>query len=937
MGHSSQVHIAAFLMLLATIVLLVAGTRAWKRGGLDGRLFGAVLFAACFWLTGSALGLLLPTLTLKLYSGRIEYIGIAVLPPVWLLFAVSLSSKRRWLSRRTIAAVMVVPAITIALIWTTSYQGLHWSAVSFDADASPTGLVVERGPWFWIHTVYSYSALLGSNIALVVMFARAMRLYRRHALLMIIGLQVPWLTNIGYLLLGGPTTVDPTPLAVAFSGLLLAWGLWRWHLLDIRPLPRARSIEGMSDGVIALDHYQRIVDYNTAAATLLDFDGRTVLGSQLDEAVPALAALQITDELTANMRIEVPDAVSAGSNRVLETRLSAVNENGSRTSGHWLVIVRDITEQDRAERLLRAAEARYRTLIEQMPAVTYIRKWSDELEPIYVSPQVQDLLGYDAEAICSDEPPIWAELIHVEDQEHVLMTHRRAAQLYGNFAAEYRLRRASGEIVWVRDEAVIIGDDNGGPLRWQGVIADVTQQKQLESQLEHYAFYDTLTGLPNRALLLDRLRHSLSRVAREDKLVGVLFIDLDGFKIINDTLGHEAGDRVLEAVAQRLEANLRPGDTAGRLGGDEFVVVIESVESPDTVLFVAERIIDEIRQPMVVTGQEVVVTASVGVRTSTPGDSSPDEFLRDADIAMYWAKSRGRSRAAIFDTSMLVHQWNRLGLETELRAALRDGQMEVYYQPIVSIGAGRITGFEALLRWMHPERGELPPSDFLQTAEEAGLMMQIDRWVLNTACRQVAGWRERLKGREGWSDLSISVNITPKHVEQPTLIDDISHALRQSGLSAEYLTLEITENHTMRDVSMAGKRLEQIAQLGAKVIIDDFGTGYSALAYLREFPVSGIKIDRSFVSGLGIRADETSLVNAVVSLAHSFNLEVTAEGIETRGQWSDLDSLGAELGQGYLIARPLSAADIDAYIESGDLAAVVRFPETPRLRIVSGE
>ena len=935
MSQSGQIAIAVVLSLSAMVSLVVAA-RAWRRKQIDAMLFSAVMLLVGIWLAGYAAEILLDSLSSKLVAARIQYIGIALVPPAWLLFALSHTSRYRWVNWRTAVALAIIPLITIALAWTSSFHDLLWSSTELDPEASASGVVVEYGDWFWVHTAYSYALLAGSYIALIVMFVRAMRFHRRQASVMLAGLTAPWLANVVYLLGGSVVSVDPTSLGLVFSGVVLAWGLWRWRLLDVKPMPRARSVEGMRDGVVVLDHQFRVVDFNPAAASLIGFDERGTIGQTLSNVVPALADFQNDARSREHFRFQVEGPASRQGGRVLEASISGFDEDPIAERRYWHIIARDVTEQDRAERRLREAEQRYRRLAEQIPAVTYIREWSDRLVPNYLSPRIQDLLGFEHEVICAGGPPTWEQLIFLEDLDSVLSLHRSAAERQDTFAAEYRLRSASGGGVWVRDEAVVIADDDGRPLHWQGVIVDVTDQKQLEMQLERHAFYDLLTGLPNRALLLDRLRQSLSRIEREAKLVGVLFIDLDGFKIINDTLGHAAGDHVLREVAQRITSCLRTGDTAGRLGGDEFVVVVESIDDPRVIVQIADRIISRIRQPVSIGEQEVVVSCSVGIRTSRAGEASPEDLLRDADIAMYWAKNRGRSQAVVFDPAMLAHRWNRLGLEAELRAAIKDEQLAIYYQPIVSLASSRITGFEALLRWIHPERGEILPDEFLHVAEESDLIIPIDRWMLETACRQMAGWQASLVDEHD-PLLSISVNMTPDHIQQPSVISDIERALERSGLPAGQLTLEITESHTMQDALAFGERLDEIRRLGVKVIIDDFGTGYSALAYLRKFSIAGIKIDRSFVGGLGTRPDDTSLVDAVVSIARSFDLEVTAEGVETGSQWSDLLALGVEYGQGHFIARPLSAVAIGEAAASGNLTALIDLPDQPHLKIVGGE
>lgn len=915
------------------MVSLVVAARAWRRKHVDAVLLSAVMLLVGVWLSGYAAEILLDSLSSKLIAARIQYIGIALVPPAWFLFALSHTSRYRWVDGRTAAMLAVIPSITIALAWTNSSHELLWSSIELDPGSSASGVVVEYGAWFWVHTAYSYALLAASYIALIVIFVRAMRFHRRQASVMLAGLTAPWLANVVYLLQGNVISVDPTSLGLVFSGVILAWGLWRWRLLDVKPMPRARSVEGMRDGVIVLDHHYRIVDFNPAAAALIGFNKRGAIGQLLSNVVPTLAELHYHSQIREHYRFQVDNSASGQDGQVLEASISGFDEDPTGERSYWHVIVRDVTEQDRAERRLLEAEQRYRRLVEQLPAVTYIREWSDRLVPVYLSPRIKDLLGFESEAICAGGPSTWEQLIFIEDLDGVLGLHRSATERQDVFAAEYRLRGASGGSVWVRDEAVVIADDEGRPLHWQGVIVDVTDQKQLETQLERHAFYDLLTGLPNRALLLDRLRHSLSRIEREAKLVGVLFIDLDGFKIINDTLGHAAGDQVLREVAQRITSCLRTGDTAGRLGGDEFVVVVESIDDPQAIVQIADRIISRVQQPVTSGEQEVFVSCSVGIRTSRAGEASTEDLLRDADIAMYWAKSRGRSQAVVFEPPMLAHRWNRLGLEAELRAAIKDEQLAIYYQPVVSLRTGRITGFEALLRWIHPERGEILPDEFLHVAEDSDLIIPIDRWMLETACRHMAGWQARL-GDEFDPPLSISVNVTPDHIKQPSVIADIESALKRSGLPAGQLTLEITESHTMQDVPTFGARLEEIRRLGVKAVIDDFGTGYSALAYLRQFPIAGIKIDRSFVSGLGTGPDDTSLVKAVVSIARSFDLDVTAEGIESPAQWTDLRALGVDYGQGIYLAHPLPVVMIEESLDSGNLMTLIDLPDQPQLKIV---
>lgn len=437
-----------------------------------------------------------------------------------------------------------------------------------------------------------------------------------------------------------------------------------------------------------------------------------------------------------------------------------------------------------------------------------------------------------------------------------------------------------------------------------GTVHDITERKALEDQLAYQAFHDALTGLPNRALLTDRLEHALARAERSESSVAVLFLDLDRFKIVNDSLGHEVGDELLKAVGRRLQRCLRPEDTAARIGGNEFVVLLEDIASASYAVRVAERIIAALRTPFDVAGHEMVVTTSIGIALSSHGHGASD-LLRDADVAMYRAKDKGKARYQVFDPSMNALAMRRLELENQLRRGIERGELRVYHQPKVEISDGRVVGMEALVRWEHPERGLIPPAEFVALAEETGLILPLGRWVLEEACRQAKEWQEL------YSDCrpTMSVNLSARQLQQPNLLEEISEVLGATELEPCGLVLEITESVIMEDAEANIATLEGLKGLGVKLAIDDFGTGYSSLAYLKRFPVDVIKIDRSFVHGLGVSPKEAAIVQAVIDLAEALGLEPIAEGIESAEQARQLLEMGCYVGQGYHFTRPLPSTE----------------------------
>ena len=440
-------------------------------------------------------------------------------------------------------------------------------------------------------------------------------------------------------------------------------------------------------------------------------------------------------------------------------------------------------------------------------------------------------------------------------------------------------------------------------LDYQQVLATLREQ---EERLRVAAQYDHLTGLPNRTLFLERLREAM----RDDQEFAVLFVDLDGFKVVNDSLGHAAGDALLIQVANRISHSLRERDTAARFGGDEFLILLDGVADPYTPTQVAERLHAALAPPFRLQGQEVVVTASIGITLGGPRYADPEDLVRDADIAMYWSKSQQKGSHALFDVAMHAKAVVRLQIETELRRAIERGELEVHYQPIVQLVGGRTRAFEALIRWRHPTRGLVLPEHFLAVAEETGLAIPIGRWVIVESCRQLAAW-QRTPGRE---DLRISVNVSNRQFWQGGLVDDVAEALRVSRLHPRCLAFEITEGVIMNNVGLARKMLEDLHNLGCELHIDDFGTGYSSLEALHRLPIDALKIDRSFVARLGVDAKSSALVHTIVLMGGNLGLQLIAESVETEEQRDHLLRLGCAYGQGHLFSQPVPAEEAERLI-----------------------
>jgi diguanylate cyclase (GGDEF)-like protein/PAS domain S-box-containing protein len=575
-----------------------------------------------------------------------------------------------------------------------------------------------------------------------------------------------------------------------------------------------------------------------------------------------------------------------------------------------LARIRTQVSHKHAEEALRESEERY--ALAARGANDGLWDWNLLDNLIYFSPRWKSMLGYQEEEI-GNSPEAWLDRIHIADRERV--KNEIDAHLQGrtpHFESENRVQHKDGTFRWILSRGLAVRDASGNASRMAGSQTDITEGKVA----------DALTGLPNRLLFLDRLVRLIEHTKRhKDYLFAVLFLDLDGFKMINDSLGHVAGDQLLVEVAKRLEKCLRVSDTItrieklftlARLGGDEFTILLDQVKDSSDATLVAERLMKAMEAPFALCGKKVFTSVSIGIALSDIGYEKPEDMLRDADTAMYRAKSLGKARYEVFDLEMRASVIARLQLETDLRDALEREEFRNFYQPIVCLKSGTITGFEALLRWQHPTRGLLQPCDFIPVAEETGMIRDLGWWNLRQACRQIGVWNA---SRNGQPPLTMSVNLSVKQFLQPNLVSAIGKLLFETATSPEILKLEITESTVMADPSAAVEMLSQIKSLGIQLSIDDFGTGYSSLSYLHRFPLDTLKIDGSFTKTISQGGESTEIVRTILPMANSLHLNVIAEGVETAEQLAILRQLHCEYAQGYYFSKPVSAEEAAALLE----------------------
>jgi diguanylate cyclase (GGDEF)-like protein/PAS domain S-box-containing protein len=669
--------------------------------------------------------------------------------------------------------------------------------------------------------------------------------------------------------------------------------------------------EGVPVGLYRTTPAGRMLDANSALVRILGYPS---LKSLLETNV---ADIYVDPEDRSRWQRALQQAVSAQS---FETRVRRFDGSviwvrfgvrAFRGDGGEILryegALEDVTDRRRAEEALRSSEERFRSLVQN--ASDLISILDSEGLVRYESPSHQRFLGVGPEEHAGRSV---RDLVHPDDRDIVDEALRKLVLQPDEIVTfEYRLRHLDGS--WRVLEST--ASNLLGQPAVSGIVLnsrDITDRKLAEEKLLHDALHDELTGLPNRALFMDRLRQSMDRSRREpERLTVVLFLDLDRFKIVNDSLGHLVGDELLIQIADSLAAVLRPADTIARVGGDEFAILLEGSRDVNDAVRVADRIHERLSSPINLGGHEVFITASIGIAVHTPEYERPEDLLRDADTAMYRAKASGRACHVVFNRVMHRFVMARLQLETDLRRAVDRGQLRIHYQPFVDLASGEVAGFEALLRWHHPRRGLLPPDEFLPVAEETGLIVPMGRFVLLEGCRQIREFQRKYPER---GKLKLSVNLSNKQFFQADLFDQIEEAFAASGLEPSCLGLEITEGVIIRHADSAASRFSRLKSMGVQLYLDDFGKGYSSLNYLHRFPMDLLKIDRSFTSRIEEAEGNLAIVRAIVTLAHQLGMQVVAEGIQTAEQRRMLTDLGCEYGQGFFISEPVAADGADALL-----------------------
>ena len=673
-------------------------------------------------------------------------------------------------------------------------------------------------------------------------------------------------------------------------------------------------IDQAPDGIVTLDSSGRIETFNPSAEALFGYSTEEASELVLSRLVPMCSPLQLPN-LVGKDGAECGAQRKDGSIFPAELTLSRIElEDRVR----YTAIIRDVSARKQAAEELRESQERF--ALAAQGANDGLWDWNLKTDEVYYSPRWKAMIGEEAGTV-TGEPSEWLDRIHPEDLgafRSQMADHSSGSTAH--FEVEYRIRHAGGEYLWMLSRGLAVRDDEGKATRIAGSQTDITSRKQNERRLLHQALHDPLTGLHNRSYFLSELERVRRQSAIEGgRLFGLLFLDLDRFKLVNDSLGHVVGDQLLVKIAEQLRECLRPGDIICRLGGDEFAVLVDHLKDTEGATRLAKRIQAKLEEPVRVGTQEVFTAVSIGIALSSDGRLSPEDMLRDADTAMYRAKASGRARYEIFDQGMHTQAVMQLKVENDLRRAVERGELIVEYQPIVRLTDGRVVSCEALMRWQHPERGLLQPSEFIGVAEETGTIGGLTEWLLEAVCLQSVEW-----AAQGLPPIRIALNVSPRQLLSQGFDDLVVAAARRHDVPLSALQLEFTESAFLETTDIAKETLSALSAAGVRISLDDFGTGYSSLVYLHRFPLDVIKIDRSFIGRIPEDSDSAAIAGGLIALAHSLNLEVVAEGVESPAQLAFLIERKCDLVQGFALGRPVRPEAFAAKLLSGvDIRQIV--------------
>ena len=926
--------VASLPQIISLVVLIILAQATWRRRA-NVRwtyYFLLVLFSIAIWDIADILELFSTSLDTYYVVIKIAYIGIATLPSFWFLFTIAYIGKESWFSPLKIILSAIIPALT--LVFTFFDESLHLmrTVISYNPTGQFSIIEVQYGPWFWVHSANSYLLLLLGAILLIQSALTTSGLYVGQKLFLVFASFIPWISNILYLT--NITNTDYTSSAFTFLCLTLVINMFRYQFLNIVPIAREMIFENISDSVIVLDREDRIIDLNPASRLTFNITPDEKLGKKFSEVFPDFSSLLEKSVLLKEFREEVGiphespieyftvqinhmrskrgDDLgkvvvlrNSSEQKFARLELQKLNlELESRVEQRTAELIQELETRKQIESALRQSEERYSLAI--LGANDGVWDWDLKSGKVFYSPRWKSMLGFSDEDVESSID-FWFKQVHPDDLELLKVEIARHIDNETEFFEfTHRIFNKDGSLHNMLCRGMAKRGEDKIAYRMSGSLTDITRQKQYEEQILHDAFHDSLTNLPNRAFLLERIAHSIQRAKRMEKeQFAVLFLDLDRFKNINDSLGHSFGDRILNICGDRLRESVRAIDTVARPGGDEFVVLIDSISTTQEVQVVVDRIIKSISKPIYLDNLELSVTASIGIVAFSNQYEKPDEILRDADIAMYQAKRNNLTRYEFFNVAMREKANNRLELETELRHGLEFEEFELYYQPIMKVENNLLVSFEALIRWNQPARGVILPTDFIPIAEETGLIIPIGQWVIQEACRQISEWKKTIP-----SDylISVNINLSTRQFSDPKLCEKIAAYLQEYGIEGKNLVLEITESAIIEDRETVIKTLNELRSLGIQVHIDDFGTGYSSLSYLHTLPIDALKIDRSFVNQICVNGESTGveIIQTIISLGRELGIKVVAEGVENIQELEKLAELDCGYIQGYLISKPMN-------------------------------